>query len=539
MNNFQMEAGELRKLILGALPEVSTEYGSPPPEHQFFVPKSHARALHVNIPVVLGDRGMGKSYWWSALLSPRHRELLERHAPDARIRRDTLVLPGFGKVKKTEHHPGKEVLDALLDAGFKPRHIWKTVVLQAILLAELKPVAAFGGPKGGLSHRRGALGDYGHPSEIQPFGQGVFDNVADFDDGLWQLRVDWLSKNPETADRILEQADAALHQAGRDLVVVFDALDDASDDTERMYELIEGLCQLALELRASLHLRVKVFLRTDLFEDRRVGRFRDAAKLRASTATLAWLNNELFGLLWQLLCNFPDDARFRQQIHATMQETRFKGRKLSNRKRIELLELRDTEDWTIPSEALFDADTQERIFHQITGPYMGESPRNGFPYEWLPTYLSDALGRISPRSFLDALVRAAQWTDDHERGHGYAIHHRGLREGVSKAAEQRRFEITEHRWVAPLMEALSGQILVPLDFDEVQERWAQRGVFGEKDVIGAEIRSPDEARGRLIQLGVWRQMKTGKIDVPEVYRIGFGLGKRGGVALVKSGEVGR
>jgi hypothetical protein len=44
-------------------------------------------------------------------------------------------------------------------------------------------------------------------------------------------------------------------------------------------------------------------------------------------------------------------------------------------------------------------------------------------------------------------------------------------------------------------------------------------------------------REDLIRLGVLRLMRNGRIDVPDVYRLGFGLAKRGGVALKRDGEV--
>lgn len=69
---------------------------APPPAHQFYVPKSHARALNLNVPVVVGSRGAGKSFWWNALQSPDHRALIERLATDTRIKGNTRGTPGFG-----------------------------------------------------------------------------------------------------------------------------------------------------------------------------------------------------------------------------------------------------------------------------------------------------------------------------------------------------------------------------------------------------------------------------------------------------------
>jgi hypothetical protein len=43
-------------------------------------------------------------------------------------------------------------------------------------------------------------------------------------------------------------------------------------------------------------------------------------------------------------------------------------------------------------------------------------------------------------------------------------------------------------------------------------------------------------RDDLMRLGVLRRMKSGRIDVPDVYRLGFGLAKRGGVPLAGNGS---
>lgn len=39
------------------------------------------------------------------------------------------------------------------------------------------------------------------------------------------------------------------------------------------------------------------------------------------------------------------------------------------------------------------------------------------------------------------------------------------------------------------------------------------------------------------KLKVWREMKTGRIDVPDIFRLGFKLARRGGVPLNRDGEV--
>jgi hypothetical protein len=108
---------------------------------------------------------------------------------------------------------------------------------------------------------------------------------------------------------------------------------------------------------------------------------------------------------------------------------------------------------------------------------------------------------------------------------------------VYEASRIRVGEIAEHPWVQPLMEPLAGHVAVPFDFTDAEARWHEAGSFADADVAASEIDSADGARKRLAELGIWREMKTGRIDVPDIYRLGFKLARRGGVPLKGDGEV--
>ncbi len=258
----------LRELVRDAIPSGSVEYGSQPPPHQFFVPKSHARALHLNIPLVVGDRGTGKTFWWSALQSAELRGLVEKVAPDTRIKQSTMLKPGFGKPLDLDRYPSHDVLAVLMKDNRTARHIWKAVMLWAVA-------------------------DENDLPNLVP----------------WPERVSWVVANPEQADRMVQARDHALYKAEEDLLVVFDSLDWATNDWDELFDLVEGLLQVALEFRASRRIRVKVFLRTDQFHDPRVARFPDASKLVSSNVRLNWLTTELFGLLWQFLAFHPEKGQ--------------------------------------------------------------------------------------------------------------------------------------------------------------------------------------------------------------------------------------
>jgi hypothetical protein len=487
----RLTAVEFRDLLHDALPSETLEFGATPPTYQFFVPKSHTIALGLQIPLVIGDRGMGKSYWWAALQSREHRALLARTAPDTRIGADTIVRAGFGPKLLSDNYPSKDVLTDLQSIGTPSRLIWKTIALWNILHAVNRTETI----------------------------EGLASNAS------WRDKVAWLVAHPEQVDRLLMRSDEQLVQSQRDLLLVFDALDTASNDLASFFVLIEGLCQLALEFRSLRRIRAKVFLRPDQFENPRVGRFPDAAKLRASTGKLRWLDTELYGLLWSLLGNHPaHGARYRDDLYTTLGSL-VRGRNLADEA---------SSMWVPPTPALFDPKAQESLFHRITGPYMGDTARRGFPYRWLPNHLADARGVCNPRSFEIALKIAAEHSRTNHVDHGYALNYRSLHVGVKEASNVQIEYIKEYPWVLTLMKPLEG-MNVPMDFADVKSLW--HPVLEDEILSQAEIGSADAARKRLAELGVWREMKTGRIDVPDIYRLGFKLARRGGVPLKHGGEV--
>lgn len=498
---------ELRTLIYNAIPpDAVGEHDPPPPVHQFFVPKSHARALNLNVPVVVGSRGAGKSFWWKALQSPEHRALVERFAPDTRIRLSTQVKAGFGVPVDADRYPSRGVLGLLLAHGWSPREVWKTVTTWAVLDDD---------------PRRPKI------------------------DG-WPARVEWTVAHPEQVDRLLQAIDDASLARDEDILVVFDGIDRTSDDWDVVFRHVEGLLQVALEFRAFRRLRAKLFLRTDQFDDRRIGRFPDASKVMASKVELRWLTVELYALLWQLLGNHKvQGADFRELVF----------QKVVNKEGLKE-SLSDPSVWRMPPATQFDTQVQKVLFHALTGPYMGEGPRKGFPYTWLPSHLADAHGEVTPRSFLIALRTAAADSLANHSEHGFALHYRSLHTGVQEAARIRQEEIAEHWWVPEVLGDLAGRLEVPFDFSDAEALWTGAGTLArlqrrQQGEIWAGRASgdgdqpwllpprlsegPTGVREDLIRLGVFRLMKTGRIDLPDVYRLGFGLAKRGGVPLSRDG----
>jgi hypothetical protein len=157
------------------------------------------------------------------------------------------------------------------------------------------------------------------------------------------------------------------------------------------------------------------------------------------------------------------------------------------------------------------------------------------PYVWSVGHLFDGKGRTSPRSFLAAIRQAAEDSLERYPDHPVALHYESIKRGIQKASEIRVNEMAEdYPWVRIFMTPLSG-LTVPIDFMTILERWVESFPSGPNEASIDHLppqhaeRSWDGIKEDLIRLGVFDLKKDGRIDMPDLYRVGFGLGRRGGV----------
>lgn len=478
---------ELRTWLANALPEETASYGDEPNPAHTYLPAAHAKALHPNNMLVEGIRGSGKSFWWSALQSPELRASIGKQAG---IGSGTQVSIGFGQTPNPDLFPGKDTLNELfVGSNFDPRRIWLTVVFHQIA------------------------------RDVAP---------ADFL-GLetWLSRVQWVCSNPESIEKILFQIDQALDQSQQYHLVIFDALDRLSDDWVPMNQLVRGLLQLAIDFRSFRRLRLKIFARPDQLEDSTVRGFPDASKILSQKVSLDWPRKELYGLLWQYLANESASGEaFRQGCQQLVPNAKWLQQDLV---------------WEVPDLLRVDEESQRTVFHAMTGPWMGKDPRRGFPYLWLTGHLSDARGQVSPRSFLQALRKAQE--DKVRPGYEYPLHYENIKVGVQEASKIRVRELQEdYPWVEELFKPLSG-LVVPCLESEIIELWQQARVlvhlkfdtvFDIVKLPPAHLHSgPSGVIADLIELGLFERLRDGRINLPDVYRVGYGLGRRGGVKPIK------
>lgn len=436
-----------------------------------------------------GIRGAGKSVWWGALQQPYFRDLLHELFPGLRHIRHIDVLPGFGE-QAHPGHPDRDTLEALLKS-FPPRLIWRTVLLWMF--------------------RDWKFEDVGLPTLTS-----------------WQERVGWLMANPEPVSMLFYRLDQHVAQCGQLVLVVFDALDRTAATWEDRGRLLEGLLQNLLEFSSYRAIRLKAFVRPDMLIGPEIGRFPDASKVLSQGVDLSWPRTDLYGLLWQYLANAAEGS------------DEFRDACQRNGLPFELHS--PTTTWYAPEPLNRDESRQWRLMDALASRWMGNDKRRGYPYTWLPNHLADAHGSASPRSFLAALRQAAEESNSRYHDHAYALHYEAIKRGVQAASQIRVREMGEDfPWIDEVMAPLR-DLIVPAELSTLAARWQGNGL---DQRLASELLGVLPRRGGDFIPGLCEQLRAagilefgpdGRVNLPDVYRVGFGLRRLGGVKPVRSRE---
>jgi hypothetical protein len=119
-----------------------------------------------------------------------------------------------------------------------------------------------------------------------------------------------------------------------------------------------------------------------------------------------------------------------------------------------------------------------------------------------------------------------------------ALDWRAIHSGVRKASEIRVTELAEDfPWTKPAMDALEG-LNVPCERKELVARWVQENVMQtiEKEPEGRINKGSrlgvQGLLNDLVDVGVLEVRPDDRFNIPDVYRVGFGLKRRGGVRPV-------
>ena len=448
-----------------------------------YTPASHEKALDWSRTLVVGNRGVGKSFWASVLAHNDSRSIVSQFFPGLRLD-DMSVVLGFHEDAATRHGvaPSPTLLRQMLNENRTADAIWRAVLLLA------------------------ASDDIG-----QDFSQKIPRDIT--------ACTEWVTLNPAHYEQIMREIDTAFLTKRRRFLLVFDALDRLGSQWETIRLLSAGILRLALEMRGYRALRAKIFMRNDQASDAAVFNFPDSSKLKSERVDLVWSRMDLYGLvfqtLWQIAPNDMIDAAVSIGIGAQAGLA------------------------TMPNELRNNEESQARLFSIVAGQYMGTNARRGRTYSWLHGHLADAFEETSPRSFSIALQKAAARVPPPAQT---AIDHLGLQDGVRAASETRLDQLREdYDWIKVALGDLEG-LAVPCDPALILDCWRKQETIAriEKALASSDKLGPVELEGNptdkesallsaLVTIGVIERRNKDRINMPDLFRVEAKIKRRGGV----------
>lgn len=471
-------AHAIRAAILAAPFELDNR-GETPHPGTLYIPLAHRKALARDAVLVVGARGVGKSFWTAALRDAALRSQIGESVPEL-TRTDAHI--GYAATPNIAQYPDRATFAELIQRQHSPYQIWQAVVLRwlAALTNTTIPTAH------------------------------------------WDSTVAWVASHAEEVARITEAANQHLASHQRFGLIIFDALDRTSSAWDTMNDIVRDLLQVALWLRDFPHLRAKVFLRPDQME-RSVTAFVDASKILATRAELTWERHDLHAMMWQRLINAPDGhgESVRQLVNSTLH-------------REESLR-HDGGAWRLPPALTAERPCQRGLFEALAGNKMGKDARRGVPYVWSVSHLADGHGWTSPRSFLAAIHGAADDSQQRYADYALALHYESIKRGIQRASQIRVDQVAEDDlWAPEVMYPLKG-MNVPCAREEIVQVWKTAFPAGPGSIPSDHLPPQHKEQGwcgieqDLVRLGIFVTRKDGRIDMPDLYRVGFGLGRMGGV----------
>lgn len=249
--------------------------GDPIELDDIVVVSSHRAALDPDRALVVGNRGVGKSFWTHVLAEPQTRAYV---AKSFRELNAVDVIIGFNASARIDPvAPTEDTINqAFLRVG-EADSIWRAIMLRAARHLKV-------------------------------------DLPKDFPRDSFVDEVVWVRAHGEQVDRILTTLDDNYTKQHKKLVLVFDALDRLGTDWQTKRTQTMALLKRALAARSYRSIRLKLFMRRDQFEDPLLFQFSDGSKIGNQRVDLLWSSSELYTLLFSWLAHEDVSASAFQQL---------------------------------------------------------------------------------------------------------------------------------------------------------------------------------------------------------------------------------
>lgn len=443
---------------------------------QVYFPSGHRGVLDLKRQLVVGNRGMGKSFWTHALTKPDVRAQIANKYLHQQLKQTKVVIGFNGSDAKYGVTPTKEEILTAYKSTSDPRIIWRAVILRAVQ----------------------SVGSTSPILELQ-------DAIAN------------LAANPSFYAKALTEYDKVVSNQGENFLVIFDALDRLADDWDSIKKLTKGLLEVVLGLQSFLNIRAKVFMRVDQFADVELFQFPDSSKIKNDAVDLTWRPFDLFGLL---LFEIKRDDTAKPVLEELAKRLGVQP---------ELPSLRNAQP---------DPQKQEQLVTAIAGEFMGSSQKRGRVYSWVPLHLSDAANNCSPRTFLRAWKSAADHGTQLPLAVDHLGLNEGVRQASSARLREleedyrwipKVLEPLRSQFV-PMEKANLFDLWQKAGVvDEILASSRNGGWLAPIGVVNSH--TPEALLLTMTSIAVMEERANGKINVPDIFRVEAGIKRKGGVAV--------
>lgn len=259
----------------------------------------------------------------------------------------TLLSVGF------DNEPTRELVNLLEAAGIRPRERGLKALLHGTLAYVRKMLS--------LSAVEGAVKlDPNTQLPVGLEGKIVFGQPSQAEAKLGAVSI----------DRLFELLDAALGDGNFSLWMLLDRLDVAFSESAQLEQnALRALFKAYLDLLALKRLRLKIFLRTDIWQRITEAGFREASHITRH-ATIQWNKAALLNLI----------------VRRAAQNESILGYLGANR-----------------ADALASADSQSKFFYEIFPDQVELGTRKPFTFEWMLSHTCDASDQAAPRELIHLL----------------------------------------------------------------------------------------------------------------------------------------
>jgi hypothetical protein len=249
---------------------------------------------------------------------------------------------------------GKKVVEALRSSG---------------LLTTKSPLATF------FSRARQYIGQFFNLESFEP--NVKFNEITGTPEGAG-VKISFREPTNEQAKRgvisvpeLLQHADAEMNAAGYIIWLLFDRLDVAFAETPDLEaNALRALFKVYLDFASYKNIKIKVFLRSDIWKRITQGGFREATHITRTT-TIEWERRSILNLIVRRFVNNPNVLKY----------------------------------YNVKPDVVESLEQQEKLFYRIF-PSKISSGKNPDTLEWLIGRTQDANGVCAPRDLIN-LIKSA------------------------------------------------------------------------------------------------------------------------------------